>query len=112
MHKNHAHAINTVGASLVNDKLSTFVEYFSMLTYNQSYSIKNEYDSIIDATNSPGQKHTESTPVKVVGPVNYNASSDSGIVSLGMLIYNLIMTHMTQSDLIMALIIRTFTQTH
>lgn len=74
-------------------------------------SIKNEYDSIVDAANSPSQKHTESTPVKVVGPVNYNASSDSGVVSLGMLIYNLILTHTAQSDLIMALIIRTFTQT-
>ena len=43
-------------------------------------------------------QHAESTPVKVAGPVNYNASSDSGVVSLGMLIYNLIITHFNQFD--------------
>ena len=43
-------------------------------------------------------QHAESTPVKVAGPVNYNASSDSGVVSLGMLIYNLITTHLYQFD--------------
>merc|ERR1712021_253925 len=50
--------------------------------------IKNEYDSMYDA-DLTGQ-HAESTPVEVAGPVNYSASSDSGVVSLGMLIYNLI----------------------
>ena len=45
-------------------------------------------------------QHAESTPVKVAGPVNYNASSDSGVVSLGMLIYNLITTHLRVLSLI------------